>query len=223
MTIETHPCPCELHEALAADPNLAIEVAIDPAPNCPYCHTTQNGTRVLCNVHAEVAPAEPAALPSLSDTPGPVALVGAAQTAAPLAPLLSTCRRCGEPSPAWICGACEVPPDPSANRRTLEALIRAALEMRAFLAEPTPYDAALVSLARAVRREHVISLSSDQFVADEYADAPEQFLQDFDQMTPAQQARVSLRVARAWGMDVSIVDQLWVESREKLAELAALA
>ncbi len=39
-------------------------------------------------------------------------------------------------------------------------------------------------------------------------------------MTPAQQARVSLRVARAWGWDVSQVDQLWVESRELIGALA---
>ena len=178
MTTDTYPCPCELHEALAADPNLTTPVKSD-------------------------LPVEPPA----------------ATTAAPL---LSACRRCGEPSQAWICAACDVPPDPSTNRRTLEALIRAALEMRAFLAEPTPYDAALLGLARAVRRERIISLGSDELVANEYADAPAQFLADFDQMTPAQQARVSLRVARAWEVDISVVDQLWLESRERLAEMAAL-
>ncbi len=133
------------------------------------------------------------------------------------APLLDICRRCGSPSAVWVCGACEVPPDPSATRRTLDSLLRATLEMRAFLAEPTPYDMALLALARAVRRERLDNLSSDLAVANSYTDDPDTFLADFDGMTPAQQARTSLRVARAWGLDVSQVDQLWLESRRLVA------
>ena len=129
--------------------------------------------RAACQARQAAAPATLAALPSPSDTPGPDALVGAAPIAAPTLVRAPQCDYFGRE--AWkhvghtfyvaaghvpigcsICEAarvdCEAPRDPSADLRTMEALLRATLEVWKNLDRPTSYDDELAALARQVER-----------------------------------------------------------------------
>lgn len=110
----------------------------------------------------------------------------------------------------------------AANRSTLESLIAAVLTQRIILASPTPYDDALRALTRCVARERMDRGSTDQAIADEFSDAPEQFLADFDAMAPAQQGRATRRLSRAWGCGVEEVDVRLVDARERIAALRTL-
>lgn len=102
---------------------------------------------------------------------------------------------------------------------TLTMLLKAALDEWKDGARPTPYDAELAALARALEPEprRTLPLICGESLAYEYAKAPGPFLARFDALAAPRQAAITQAFAAFLGCDVSVVDELWVESRMRLA------
>lgn len=112
-------------------------------------------------------------------------------------------------------------PDPAATTAALVPLLCAVIDEWIALGEQgitTPYDAALVQLARAMAPPAPRTLDHicGEALAYEYCKAPGLFLEKFDSFGAPRQAAVTHAVATWLGVTVSEVDELWLESRLRL-------
>lgn len=145
--------------------------------------------------------------------------------APPACPCLDThtlCEACQEQGQPW-------PAPPSDPTSALVALCRAVIEEWLELKQETPYDSALLQLARLIYppappAPRTLDHICGEALAYDYCKAPGPFLAKFDTFGAPRQAAVTHAVATWLGCDTSEVDQLWVESRLRLGyENAALA
>lgn len=114
-----------------------------------------------------------------------------------------------------------VSPDPATAPVAPDVLRRRALALLSDWKDsgaPTEMDAALVRLARALAPPAPRTLDHicGEALAYDYCKAPRKFLARFDTFGAPRQAAVTHAVATWLGCEAGEVDQLWVESRERL-------